>query len=876
MTRAVLRIVIAALWATLVMAAFPEAARAKIVAIMFDDSGSMGGKIQLPAFGAQLLVSSLDGRDDADRLLTARMSEAGESTPVTVQDISTPDRERRLIDEMASQWTKADGGTPFTQISLLLEKIGELQRPGEPAFLVILTDGEFTGAIPSASMFEASYRAVKARLNGPLRVDYLLIGADQPSRDVGVGGTVRDVVEMQGIRRALLDVFNGSPDDGRYDVVDADELTNAIKDIIVRTASADRRAQGRLIERRPDALSITSPLSISRIVTISTGRDKKELAKPRTDGTAARDSLVLSSQMLKNDASGAWANLRLVGEARHIRLDPAWPADVRLDLAFDGDPRETLVLLETPASLRLYLVDEDGHELHPDAGGRFIIARGSRIRLFSEVRDLVGDVLTTIPRSRLGSGAAMWLLDETPAASVRLSDDVDHGADAVFAPLPTDAVREGKLSGELVIDGLKAAAKPLFYKIIDADADLSLSFLSSDDCPGCDDGVMRRSLPIGKSDLQIGSLQIDVDAPLAGQVEVKLDAEDQRLSLSEHAKASTLTVPVDAGHSRLVLPVFLSGPTDAAILAGIREIDLLATAAGRMTIHGRAEVKGRVVLDPPRPEMSVLAHSSDPVGKGVLTLDLDDLREGRDFVDVGLKNVVGDPVGGRISVVSGDWLDFVPASGASGSIRLVPALSSGCECFLYFRQGARELRLGWQDAHGVQKAETTLAVDVRITLEQALWACLWLLIAVMLTLYLLWGLVYASRARVFPSGSGVDVTYERDDPRFVPFPSWLSTRIGALIWPVGNRNQKCRIEGLFFEASGGGASISMARSDPSYRFEFSGQSIAEIREEAPTQTAYQMSWDECAESRAAGYHSVRLLRKPSDRVAPPPARRLRG
>ena len=46
---------------------------AKVVGVVFDDSGSMSGQIQLPAFGVQLLLSSLDGRDGKDRVFTVQM-----------------------------------------------------------------------------------------------------------------------------------------------------------------------------------------------------------------------------------------------------------------------------------------------------------------------------------------------------------------------------------------------------------------------------------------------------------------------------------------------------------------------------------------------------------------------------------------------------------------------------------------------------------------------------------------------------------------------------------------------------------------------------------------------------------------------------------
>src|ERR1043166_7527454 len=53
----------------------PLEAAGRTIGLVFDDSGSMKHNIQLPTFGVQLLVSTLDGREGRDRLFSIRLSQ---------------------------------------------------------------------------------------------------------------------------------------------------------------------------------------------------------------------------------------------------------------------------------------------------------------------------------------------------------------------------------------------------------------------------------------------------------------------------------------------------------------------------------------------------------------------------------------------------------------------------------------------------------------------------------------------------------------------------------------------------------------------------------------------------------------------------------
>src|ERR1043166_4584912 len=53
----------------------PLEAAGRTIGLIFDDSGSMKDNIQLPTFGVQLLVATLDGREGHDRLFSIRLSQ---------------------------------------------------------------------------------------------------------------------------------------------------------------------------------------------------------------------------------------------------------------------------------------------------------------------------------------------------------------------------------------------------------------------------------------------------------------------------------------------------------------------------------------------------------------------------------------------------------------------------------------------------------------------------------------------------------------------------------------------------------------------------------------------------------------------------------
>jgi hypothetical protein len=381
-----------------------SAAEARVIALLFDDSGSMGGRIQLPAFGAQLLVSTLDGRQGEDRLIAARMSQAGTSDPIERIDIRTTRLQQDAIDTIAKRWPVANGGTPYQQIGFLLSALEEAQQPGEEAYFIILTDGAFNQGDsagnplppPPAAEMRRLFEDYKGRAKGPLRAEFVLIGADDPE--------VASEVERQGIRAALLETFNGSAADGRHDIMNSADLVETIKDIVARVAATDRQGQSRFTQLHGNSIAIDSPLSVKRIVAVSTGRSGSPLPQAETPAFPVAERIDLKSLMQRADGRGAWAEDRLAGLATHLLLHPALPPG-RYEVPFDRPPEGVFLLFQTDAGLRLGLRDRDGRPIEAK-NGIHQVPRGAQATVVLEVVDRAGDQIATVPLSRLGERAA--------------------------------------------------------------------------------------------------------------------------------------------------------------------------------------------------------------------------------------------------------------------------------------------------------------------------------------------------------------------------------------------------------------------------------------------------------------------------------------
>lgn len=860
----------------LVLHAVPGEAR--VIAILFDDSGSMGGKDNLPAFGAQLLASTLDGRNGEDKLITARMSDARQGMAGIVQHgIGTVEQHRRTIGTIRSWGAIRRSGTPHVQIEFLLRRIVAMQAANEEAFLIILTDGAFLERdpqsdrriLPTPEAFRATLRPLAQALRGPLRVEFLLIGPELRAADDNYRRTIRQMTEDQGIRRALLETFNGDAADGKEEVSTADEMLEAIKSIIARTSSTERAGIARYIRRVGNAIEIRSPLAIRRIISVSVADADAQLATPDLGAVPKSDDFSIAAAMRGTDSKLGSPDRRLRSVTTHVILDPPLPAG-SYRIPYDRRPDGVFQLFQTAMDLQLSLIDETGTPIAPSGDGVVRLRHNSEAMLVMAIHDGEGAQRRLVPPDTFEGNAAFRAYISNEAGQTPLQPRPQAGASDVQVRFPTDTVGSGKIDGSLRVKGFVSAyAAPLRYEVIDVAADIRIAASGSEACLDCGPDEISVTLTPDEAEVQAATVRVTVDAPVAGGLKVSLEGAPSDIRLVRPGgQAAEPVIPIAAGQGQefefklLVSSKLLPQLTDRQ-----DRLPIVVRAEAVAPILGQARLTRTLRVNAPTAKLVASGNSQDASGASPLRLDLDMLRSRNERLDFKFHNTVLPPQPEEIEAVSDSWFLRFDVRASGNDLTLVPRVRTLCECFLFFGQGDHLVSVSWRSSSGLQSAVSQAGFQTAIPF---FWSgalqCAKLIGLVVLVIYLLIALVFFARAARFPRGSGLDVSYNNDDPIFRPFKTWTWSFPKAIFWPAfGIPHQREMRENIVFQAQRGGANILLKRSDPAAVIETVGDSIEEILEGSPNLETVKMGWGDSVESKQFGRVLVTLLRDPSDR-----------
>jgi hypothetical protein len=354
------------LFAAAALALGPERAQAKVVGLVFDDSGSMVHTYHLPLFGAQILAASLDGRPSQDRFFVVRLSafrerfengnrarnnndyvpilpgglrsaEAGPdnvgrivaSAPDLVErmDIAPGEPLRRVIDRIRRWPIISSTPTPYEPVEMMLDKLASETTAGEDAHLVIMSDGSFyddvPGMMPSAERLRANYREWQRRIKGRLTVHFLLIknGATEANRRL-----LETQVARQGVISGLLQTFG--PESRSYSVDGFEDLRNAMIEIIARVSATDRDRSSAIVRRPGDnTIELNVPFSVSKIITAGIAQLPQRAARSVViEGVTPAGRTDSEAMMASADNYSRWpAGVRLVGDVSQFLFDEALP-----------------------------------------------------------------------------------------------------------------------------------------------------------------------------------------------------------------------------------------------------------------------------------------------------------------------------------------------------------------------------------------------------------------------------------------------------------------------------------------------------------------------------------------------------------------------
>lgn len=917
---------------------FAEHTQAKVVGIIFDDSGSMGKIYQLPTFGMQILAATVDGRAGKDRLLTMSLSSYAQALEAYAErtgsfpplpDISTVEertdlfggvanllRREQLLTRGEHQRTiatiaqnfrsKRGSGTPYGPIEVMLDALAGSVRDGEDAYLIIVSDGNYNDAESGPSLFvpqrlKASYRQHRSRFTegrqSSLRVEYLFIKPEaRNQREINEVRELLETLEAQGVRDGLLEVFNGlpegadhGPDGGSHIVAGGDDLWTALRDIIARVSATDRSGQGAYVQYGARDISFSSPLSISRVVVVSTARGGASIPEISATTFQAKADAPRRITAQMNGADERLGRLQMSGQVTHfwfpVALEPGQHS-VEFNRPIGDD---AFLLFETQAVTAVRVFGEGGEEAPRGADGSYRLFRGKPyvVAAYMEDRWASGSIQAT-RLDAFPDGLRFDLTLDGPSGRQDHSMDIDLAQHRSVHDWSPDAPGDYLIRAQSHIPGfISPPSRPVAIQVLDSAAALTIGPVTPvADCPGCGPGMLKAQvLPNAPSTL-LGTFDLSSDAAIEGAVTLDAVNMPNYLRLVDQngqpIPAGT-SVPLQPGET-LSLGIELSDTLSGADLTDANQkITLRATPAGDWE-GDPTEASFRVELSAAKMKL-VLTHLSrerTPGTLDALVVNDAELRKKRFAANFAMQDLAIAPDPARIGqTFSVDYHGILaplfsfdlrlsdPATGTYG-VDVTPGTSFWCLCYIgignwILGDEERMLTLSYRDHLGLQSDQTNLVMDFPVALTPMGMSCLLNLLILFLLILFARGVIALLMTRRFPHGSVLEVIEGSNLPRYVPLRgsnyTWLRCWFALF---TGNPDEQRTLEGLSLRAIRQGAILDIEKQTPRWYLERMGQSFGEIKEYQSKLEEFRLIWGDRLESIDDSRLSMRLKLKSSD------------
>ncbi len=701
-------------------------AQARVVGLVFDDSGSMSGKFHKASFAAQLVVGALD---ESDRLFVVRLN--GDRGRIT--EVASKQRASYLQD-MRVNW-QADGGTPYQPLQRMLEKLVDATPETEDAALLVFTDGAF-GDAPPAGLAQ-DYETLRARFPGR---NFQVFFISLPGESIAVD-----------VRGALLTAFNGSPRAGATEIERAGEIVPGLRDVVSILVGADPVESERFLRRDGAKLGFELPFSVRRLVILTSGDQQKAPARWRSSSFAlARDPPLQYEPQMREPDPGEQQRLR----ARIAHLTPAAPLSPRVAFSLEMDQplrADDRVLFVTGLELDLALFDRHGAPLQPDAAGRLRVRRGEPVQVQAWLTDIVDGKRVPLDLTGTGIKPDFILNDGLTGRGMRF-DEQEQRAEANAGPYE----RPGQLSLSVVarIKGVSYVRSRDLILQVEADVEVTPALTGRHlmACPDCAED--RVELVMG-SDHQVRDLYAIAaavpDVPKPARFRLALDRplpdgvtlvhpdgrpalEDDRQGLVTIAPQATtpLLLRYDERYQetrstriRLALEPAEEGLRGATAL----ELELAPTIA----VMRLLEI-GHTLAD----QSAAFSRAVTQVGDGNgIYVSAEGLRAPLSAEHLSVESLTGLPA--ELRVVD------------DRRILVLPRKRWWCDCLT--PSGPQRVRVGYDNPHSRQADRLEVPIDIRpVDWWQRCWQEIALLLAtllLLLKLYCLW------RSQHFPRNSQV-------------------------------------------------------------------------------------------------------------------------
>ena len=857
-------------------------AQAKVVGVVFDDSGSMGGKARTPAFVFQILAASLD-RDDV--LFGARFGRYLERAATTdaqgndvlfepsyeefAQDVVEPLLiDRQSLDDTLGgigKWSNIvpDTGTPFQPIDMMMRHILDraTERGDKEAVLIVLTDGEFMYS-PDSAVLGRKYEQLR-RDYPDVTLSSYFIGFEGGRTDLR--GLVRD----QGVAEALDTAVNAGTMKARFGSIHqhgalwvrtSDELRNLLLRIVAALSNTELDEDSSLIGKSGDSVSFTPPFTITNVVSVSLAPVSGRLT--RLDGAALQSAYpggTLEPYEVAMDApdaggtSEAWA-------AQIVKFRPAnaFAADTTHVLPFSGPVTDAVeVLFKSSLFFDFTIRDEEDRVQTPGPDGVILLNAFEDYTVAVELFDTANGGSVKIEMDDLPAGETSFTMTRALDATGQTVDlEMDTARDIAFSPRPFSyrAEDDDEISVVFRMTGfVTAQARPLRIRVVDVEGDFALTATPATACPAC----TARNVDLRLSQNAEWVDAMGLEALFSGPA----DPDPYRFVLRPGADIDMTGVRVVDATGAVVLEEGMAESAPVPFTVGTAEgftvqidgrqrpgsdtFDLAFDAVGLEPVNQTAGVRFTVGISRKPVTLTLVETRNGGAGSGVEALLL--RPDGFDAdplyvleVDNVTPDWTPDALTGTTKGIGWDF-DYADPAGAqavqdgAASVRILarPQEPSFACCLL---EGPRETTFGLRT--GAARAATTLTIQPLGILSR-IWICIWYLLILYLAVVALCWIVTPR----FPATSRLLVTEKTDRSMVQRYKlrGGIAKYLQHFLWM--RRSERAAPAGLQVQATDGGPAIRpRAGGYPDLTLVSSGRELDASQFGEKGQTPLELSW----------------------------------
>jgi hypothetical protein len=840
----------------------PQATEARVVGVVFDDSGSMKSRIHLPTFGVQMLTSTLDTQSGRDVLLTLRLSKTGAG--VVEENIASTSALQTTIDNIRREWANADGGTPYQPIESMMQRMVQKLRPGETGTLFILTDGQIDRP-PAVPEMQRKFDAFKQELDAKkaaINVEFMLIavGTDRE--------TVRKAVAEQKVRETLLERFNGNRRDpqgrllGDHEVTDIRDLFNIMKEIVARISETDVSRIGNYVSYAGNSVTVTTPVSVVRIVSIAKAINVPPPVIERRNFEPSA-SFSIGSRMAQADAALPGQAFR--ANTEQMIFQPALP-DGQHTLTFSGSAQENVFLVfETNARVEISVFNPDNTEVQKDNSGAYVLVRNRDYRLVEILVDETEKGRRVVPLSTLkGQSRFSATIDEAGGARQTYSLEIVPNENRAVTPLRIGKVGNLIARGKVQLDGfVSPVSNATQLRVIEGTLKVGTSIKPSEPCADCPAGTIKSTVGAAGPDVPVATVDLIPEGEIQGKAKLDLSGLPAGIGLVDQNGARVADgaeidlVPKRPLHFRIVRPA-----RPLTELLG-KPLNLAVRLRGDPTVGNHA-VEGTLFIAVPDAKLIHTATTGTSGDTEYASLNATKIVDGAVRFAFKVEGNLGEVSPADFSIADPLWLTTLKREASGNGVIVTPHTRYVCVCFLWLDRGSHSVDVVYSSSDGLQKATASVPFSIDPTWREILFGCLFLLLMLLLLAWAIGVVINTWNARRFPSESFLEIDEGHQLPRHVLMRGRNWTFLRALFWPLFGRPDEHRVmEGL--DLTAGNRLHLLVRRDAedlnvrgewlSERFSFN-EKIEHLK--------FELNWQETVQKRGPPTISIRCCKSAGD------------